>query len=60
MRKIIHFNIDVLAARLSPFVRWWVIGTFEPALGTTSFSTINELKTIDPGDAIADISMCCD
>lgn len=27
---------------------WWVIGTFEPALGTSSFSTIDELKIIDP------------
>jgi len=27
---------------------WWVIGTFEPALGTSSFSTIDELHTIDP------------
>jgi len=27
---------------------WWVIGTFEPALGTSSFSTIDELRTVDP------------
>ena len=60
MRKIIHFNIDGLAARISPFGRWWVIGTFEPALGTSSFSTIDELHTIDPGDTIADILMYYD
>ena len=61
MRKIINFNIDGSSARISPSsIRWWVIGTFEPALGTSSFSTIDELRTVDPGDTIADISMYYD
>ena len=60
MRKINDCNIDGLATRLSPSVRWWVIGTFEPALGTSSFSTIDELRTVDPGDTTADIIMYYD
>ena len=58
MRKIIHFNIHGLAARLSPIGRWWVIGFFLP--WKSSFLTIDELKTIDPGDTIADILMYYD
>ena len=44
-----------ISTRLSHYVRWWVIGIFEPFVGTTSWSAIDQLATGDPGDTIVDI-----
>ena len=42
---MVYFNVNA--------GRWWMLGTFEPAVGTSSFSIMDYLQSFDPDTSSA-------